>query len=58
MNWNHLSIAHPAFPNTNIKYDKPKNYDLMMGKINEYGKIVIEDNALQEIGKNFKKKKR
>ena len=35
-----------------------KNYDLMMGKINEYGKIVIEDNALQEIGKNFKKKKR
>ena len=35
-----------------------KNSDILMGKINEYGKIIIEDNALQEIGKSFIKKKK
>ena len=30
INWNHLPIKHPAFPNTNQKRDKPLNYDLML----------------------------
>ena len=28
--WNHLSIAHPAFPNTTHIKEKPLNYDLML----------------------------
>lgn len=35
-----------------------KNYETTIGKINEYGKVIVEENALQEIGKSFVKKKK
>lgn len=34
-----------------------KSQDLYIGKINEYGKIIAEKNALQEIGKSLVNKK-
>lgn len=35
-----------------------KNADATIGRINEYGKVIAEGNALQDIGKSFNKKKR
>ena len=47
-NFNHIiDFASPA-----------KNYETTIGKINEYGKVIVEENALQEIGKSFVKKRK